>query len=133
MTIGDDVTIGDYVRLGGRVKLGNDVTIGDGVTINESPVYLWPRGGQFPVYVSDADKRLVGIGCCVLEIAEWFNGAGAYLASVYKMKDTRVYEDALRTVAMMMGWEVPGGETKRCDGSTRISIAKLLAQWKGKK
>ena len=108
----DDATgfwaeLGDRVKLGNRVTLGDDVTLGDRVTINESPVYLWPRGGQFPVYVSDADKRLVGIGCCVLEIGEWFNGTGAGLASEYAVEDTRVYEDGLRAVAMMMGWEVP--------------------------
>lgn len=118
-TIGDMALIGDRATIGSRanikpwIKIGARAIIHKNAVIDESPVYVWPRGGDFPVYVSDPNKKLVGVGCSVLRIDKWFGREGAKVVADNAVPRTEKYEAALRAVAAMMGWEVPDHNATR--------------------
>ena len=111
--IGHHATIGNYAMIGEGAKIdsaatiGHHATISDGAKINESPLYLCPRGGHWPVYVSDPDKRLVGVGCEIHTIDFWLGEDGVEkVREKHDAQDTTAatYALALRYVAQAMGW-----------------------------
>jgi len=94
-------------NLGNGCKLGSDCNLGSDCKHPVSPLYLLPQSGTWPVYVSDPDKKLVGIGCEVHEIDWWLNGGAAEVRAKHNCENTAaIYDPALQAVAQLMGWNV---------------------------
>ena len=104
--IGERAHIGDGAHIAYGVRLGDFARVCDGACVSHTPVYTWPQGGDWPVYVADQEKRLVGIGCEVHPIEFWINGGADKIREKRGVPETaETYDEALRYVARAMRWE----------------------------
>jgi len=96
---------GTWIEIGNYCKIGNECKIGDYSKIEKTPLYLWPNGGNWPVYVSDAEKKMVGIGCEIHHIDWWLDGGAKKVREEHGMEGTSaIYDPALLAVQSLMGW-----------------------------
>jgi NDP-sugar pyrophosphorylase family protein len=104
--IGAWASIGAWARIGAGARIGAWASIGAGANHPTSPLYLWPQSGPWPIYVSDVDKRLVGIGCEVHPIEWWLAGGADKVREKHNAQITAsIYDPALLAVAKLMGWD----------------------------
>ncbi len=104
--IGAHAFIGAHARIGAHAFIGVDALIEAHARIESTPLYLHPAGGEWPIYVSDPEKRLVGIGCEVHAIDWWLDGGAGKIRKNHKCEETDlIYDPAIEAVAKLMGWE----------------------------